>query len=60
MSDYLLGITLSNDNKKKPVFLNDSTILYLSDKNRGVGFYTLRIINRFDYMRQHPEMKNEK
>jgi hypothetical protein len=36
-------LTYSNDRKIKPVLLNTNEILYLSDKNRGVGFYTLRV-----------------
>jgi len=35
-------ITTGTDGKLKPALLNDSAIIYLSDKNRGVGFYTLR------------------
>ncbi len=37
-------LTHSVDLKKKPVLVNKNTIIYLSDKNRGVGFYTLRKI----------------
>jgi hypothetical protein len=35
-------ITNTADRKLKPEMMNDNTIIYLSDKNRGVGFYTLR------------------
>lgn len=35
-------LTSCADHKIQPTFLNDSTIIYLSDKNRGKGFYTLR------------------
>ena len=35
-------LTASRDAKKKPLLINHSFILYLSDKNRGPGFYTLR------------------
>jgi len=38
-------ITNSADWKRKPILLNGEYIVYLSDKNRGVGFYTLRKIN---------------
>ena len=35
-------LTTTTDSKKKPMLINGSFILYLSDKNRGPGFYTLR------------------
>jgi hypothetical protein len=35
-------LTHSSDRKKKPLLINGNLVLYLSDKNRGVGFYTLR------------------
>jgi hypothetical protein len=35
-------VTQSGDTKRKPMLINGTTILYLSDKNRGPGFYTLR------------------
>jgi Glycosyltransferase family 87 len=35
-------LTSSPDSKKKPLLINGVYILYLSDKNRGPGFYTLR------------------
>jgi hypothetical protein len=35
-------LTYSNDRKMKPILLNTGQVLYLSDKNRGIGFYTLR------------------
>ena len=38
-------ITNTADRKLKPGILNGNTIIYLSDKNRGIGFYTLRLIN---------------
>jgi hypothetical protein len=37
-------LTFSRDRKKKPMLATDGSIVYLSDKNRGVGFYTLRKI----------------
>lgn len=37
-------ITSSKDWKKKPILINSDYIVYLSDKNRGIGFYTLRKI----------------
>lgn len=38
-------LTSSPDLKKKPMLVNGNTIVYLSDKNRGMSFYTLRSIN---------------
>lgn len=35
-------LTHSPDWKKHPMIVNQNTIVYLSDKNRGVCFYTLR------------------
>jgi hypothetical protein len=35
-------LTASPDRKEKPTLVNGEYIVYLSDKNRGVGFYTLR------------------
>ncbi len=37
-------ITFSSDNKSKPMVINGSQLIYLSDKDRGLGFYTLRVI----------------
>lgn len=37
-------LTFSGDNKLKPMITAGEEIYYLSDKNRGVGFYTLRKI----------------
>jgi hypothetical protein len=37
-------VTNGNDNKLNPVLVNGKEIIYLSDKNRGIGFYTLRKI----------------
>jgi len=37
-------VSSSSDNKLNPVLINDNYILYLSDKNRGIGFYTLRML----------------
>jgi hypothetical protein len=37
-------MTNSADRKEQPLLINGNTILYLSDKGRGVGFYTLRKI----------------
>jgi hypothetical protein len=37
-------ITKTSDNKIKPALLDDNVIIYLSDKDRGIGFYNLRII----------------
>jgi len=38
-------LTFDNSHKLKPMLINDKTVLYLSDYDRGIGFYTLRIIN---------------
>ena len=35
-------LTRSPDVKKKPLLIDGAYIVYLSDKNRGAGFYTLR------------------
>ena len=32
-----------DENILKTCSVNDSMVFYLSDKNRGVGFYTIRI-----------------
>jgi hypothetical protein len=37
-------LTHSSDWKKKAWLVNGREIIYLSDKNRGVGFYTLRFM----------------
>jgi len=37
-----INVTSSPDWKRKPILVNNEYILYLSDKNRGVGFFTLR------------------
>lgn len=37
-------VTFENSNKRKPLFLDGKTLLYLSDQGRGIGFYTLRKI----------------
>jgi len=39
-----MRMTVSPDWKEKAMLLDGGTILYLSDKNRGSGFYTLRQI----------------
>ena len=41
-------VTSSPDWKQKPRLLNGNHILYLSDKGRGIGFYTLREITPGD------------
>jgi hypothetical protein len=35
-------LTFDKSNKLKPILINAQTILYLSDYDRGIGFYTLR------------------
>ena len=37
-------VTTGSDNKLNPVLINNSQIIYLSDQNRGIGFYALRKI----------------
>jgi hypothetical protein len=37
-------VTFTADNKIKPAFIYPDTIIYLSDKGRGYGFYTLRTL----------------
>ncbi|HVD96654.1 MAG TPA: glycosyltransferase family 87 protein [Cytophagaceae bacterium] len=37
-------LTATSDWKRKPVLIDDQYILYLSDKNKGIGFYTFRKI----------------
>jgi hypothetical protein len=43
---YYYGKKIASDsgNKKKPIVVNGNTLLYLSDYDRGIGFYTLRQI----------------
>lgn len=38
-------LTFDNSHKLKPMLINNKTVLYLSDYDRGIGFYTLRKIN---------------
>jgi hypothetical protein len=47
-------LTFGNDNKKKPMLLNDHQVVYLSDKDRGLGFYTLRVIDLRNLNRFNP------
>ena len=37
-------LTFDKSNKLKPMLIDDKFILYLSDYDRGIGFYTLRKI----------------
>ena len=37
-------LTFTPDRKKKPQLMSTGDIVYLSDKNRGVGFYALRVL----------------
>ena len=41
---YYNGKTLTSDksNKLKPLLVDEHTVIYLSDLDRGIGFYTLR------------------
>jgi hypothetical protein len=34
-------LTHTKSNKRKPLLINDRAVFYLSDQNRGIGFYTL-------------------
>ena len=38
-------LTTTHDNKLKPAVIDGQFILYLSDKDKGIGFYTLRTIS---------------
>jgi len=38
-------LTHTKSNKRKPLLINDRAIFYLSDQNRGIGFYTLMKVN---------------
>ncbi len=38
-------LTFDKSHKIKPVVINDTTLIYLSDYGRGIGFYTLRKFN---------------
>jgi len=44
-------LTFSPDQKEKALLVNDEYIIYLSDKNRGVEFYTLRQLRLDEEMR---------
>lgn len=39
------SITNDNSHKVKPMIIDDKTLIYLSDFDRGIGFYTLRKID---------------
>jgi hypothetical protein len=41
-------ITHGTDNKIKPALLDDKAIIYLSDKDKGIGFYSVRLIDLDD------------
>ena len=43
-------ITSSSDRKLKPTLIDGEYILYLSDKHRGIGMYTLRKIMLADVL----------
>lgn len=38
-------LTNTKSNKRKPMLVNDTEVFYLSDQNRGIGFYTLMKVN---------------
>lgn len=38
-------LTFDRSNKLQPMLIDNKTIIYLSDYDRGIGFYTLRKIN---------------
>lgn len=48
-------LTFSPDQKEKALLVNDEYIIYLSDKNRGVEFYTLRQLRLDEEMRPRGE-----
>ena len=37
-------LTFDTSNKLKPILIDNKTVLYLSDFDRGIGFYTIRKI----------------
>ncbi|WP_310380921.1 glycosyltransferase family 87 protein [Flavobacterium sp.] len=37
-------LTFDNSNKLKPVLINNKTIIYMSDSDKGIGFYSLKKI----------------
>ncbi|WP_291127871.1 glycosyltransferase family 87 protein [Flavobacterium sp. UBA7682] len=37
-------LTFDKSHKRKPILIDNKTVLYLSDYDRGIGFYTLRKI----------------
>jgi hypothetical protein len=37
-------LTATPDRKKQAMLINGKDVIYLSDKNRGFGFYTLRSV----------------
>lgn len=39
-----IPVSTSPDKKKSPAFINGNAILYLSEKNQGFGFYSLRLL----------------
>lgn len=41
---YGQQLTFGSDQKLKPVLVNRKEVVYLGDRNRGIGFYTLRKI----------------
>ena len=41
-------LSFGKDNKLKPAIINDHTLIYLSDINKGIGFYSL-VKSPFNY-----------
>lgn len=42
-------LTFDRNNKLKPILINNKEIVFLSDENRGVGFYDIRILDFKNY-----------
>ena len=40
-----IQLTFDKSNKQKPIIIDGKTLVYLSDYDRGIGFYTLRKID---------------
>lgn len=39
-------LTYTDDHKLDPLLLDDGRIIFLSDQNRGIGFYTIRMLSQ--------------
>ena len=47
-------VTFTDDHKLKPTLFDGHKLVYLSDKDRGIGFYTLRVIDLNKIYRFNP------